>query len=116
MSYLSLTPNRPHALQAVYRRHHTLPVRAFNRLRISARSAFPLVPEALAGTPCFAVHEMGNFRAPFCAVEFCDCARFTLLQVEQAPAGLQPVFQQLNDLDDLMRAHTQGKRGARSIQ
>ena len=51
-------------------------------------------------------------------MEYCEYLRvgFPSLQVEQAPAGLQPVFQQLNDLDDLMRAHTQGKRGARSIQ
>ena len=48
-------------MQAIYRRHHTLPVRAFNRLRISARSAFPLAPEASAGTPCGAIHETGNF-------------------------------------------------------
>ena len=47
-------------------------------------------------------------------MEYCYCAFglwFPLLQVEQAPAGLQPVFQQLNNL---MRA--QGKRGAWSIR
>ena len=50
-------------MQAVHCRHHTLPVRAFNRLRISARSAFPSAPEASAGTPCGAIHETGNLRA-----------------------------------------------------
>ncbi len=64
-------------MQAIYRRHHTLPVRAFNRLRISARSAFPSPPEASAGTPCGAIHETG--KPPCTVVEYCEYLRVGFL-------------------------------------